>query len=268
MKTERLSISVINLILIVTLAACNSTTQGNATATADLSTIAPSQPTITAGATTQPTKSSGCANPYFPTSAGATWTYATSSSMAPDNTTKRTITSINATGFTTEDASAPDINVQIQWNCKDGNLAMLQSARITLSNDATVLGITSVDSSGYLIPAVISDGMTWSETLKIIGTGEVNGTTKMIQHNDTQIDCTAAGKESVTVQAGKFDALKVSCVYTITSLTEFQDQTGVSSPVITNETITDWFVVGVGSVKRETVGDISETAVLTSYSIP
>jgi hypothetical protein len=212
----------------------------------------------------QPTSSSACANQYFPSTPGATWTYANTSPMAPNSTTTRTITDISPTGFVVNDATTPDIIVRVKWSCKDGNLTMLESATISATN--ILLAVSSANSTGFLIPATISVGNNWSEKLELVGTGDVNGTTRMTQQNDTQIACTADGKESIKVQAGTFDALKVTCVYNITTTTQIDANPG--PPVSVTINITDWYVSGVGSVKTEKTGDIIETHELTSYSIP
>jgi hypothetical protein len=252
MKIQRSILFVISFMLV--LAACNAPATGNSIATQ----VNPTP------VTTQPTGGGACANQYFPSTPGATWTYANTSPQAPNSTTTRTITDINPTGFVVNDATTPDITVRVKWSCKDGNLTMLESARISATNIA--LAVSSAISTGFLIPATISVGNTWSEKLELVATGDVNGTQRMIQQNDTQIACTADGQESVQVQAGKFDALKVTCVYNITTTTQVDANPG--KPVNSTITQTDWYVAGVGSVKTEQTGDIIDTNELTSYSIP
>jgi hypothetical protein len=256
MKTLHSYLLVFGMLLV--LVGCNMPSSGVSGATQGNATPIPGQ------STSIPSGSGACANQYFPSKAGATWTYANTSPMAPASTTTRSITDIGPTGFVVNDATTPDINVAVKWSCQSGNLAMLDSATIMAAD--TVLAVSSVTSTGYLIPADISVGSSWSEKLELVGTGEISGTTRMIQQNDTQIACTADSKESIKVQAGTFDAVKVTCVYTITTTTTIDANSG--APVTNNITITDWYVPGVGSVKTEKTGDIVETHELTGYSIP
>jgi hypothetical protein len=268
MKTLRSSLFFIGMVLV--LAACNAQSTSTPIATQGNPTPAPDQPTsaptaqINPANTIQPASSGACANPYFPSTAGYSWTYANTSPMAPASTTTRSITDISATGFVVNDAITPDITMRVKWSCKDGNLTMLDSA--TISAASIQIAINSVTSTGFLIPATITAGNNWAEKLELVGTGDVSGTQKMTQQNDTQIACTANGKESVKVKAGTFDALKVTCIYTITTTTQIDANPG--PPVTNTINITDWYVSGIGSVKTEKTGDIIETHELTGYSVP
>jgi hypothetical protein len=269
MKPWRSSILLVTGMLLA-LAACSVpsasgtvSTQGNPSPLPPQTT---SLPTASGGGSSggSSASSGACTNSYFPTTPGATWTYANTSPMAPDSTTTQTLTNIGPAGFTVNDAITPDITMTVNWSCQGGNLTMLDSA--TLSSGSTVIAISSVSASGYLIPAAIKAGDTWSEKLSLVGTGEIDGTTRATQQNETQVACTANGLESVQVQAGTFNAMKVTCVYAITTTTQVDATPGV--PVNNSITITDWYVAGVGSVKTEKSGDIIETHELTSYSIP
>ncbi len=186
--------------------------------------------------------------------------------MAPASTTTRTLSAIATTGFVANDAITPDIKIAVKWSCKDGNLSMLRSATLTAKN--TDAYVKAISSTGYLIPAVITPGQTWSEKLGIETTAVVSGKNPgtLDQKNDTQIDCKAEGKAGVSVPAGKFTADKVTCNYTINTITTINDAVG--SPVTNKIDITDWYVSGVGSVKTVKTGDIEETHDLVSYSIP
>ena len=286
MKTSSLSLLVISLMLGLALVGCNSTppsstpvaAQGNATTLPAQPTSVPtlgnptplpakltSVPTapIATKAPIAPAGSGACANPYYPSTLGATWTYANTSPMAPASTTVRTISDVSAAGFITHDAITPDIVVTIKWSCADSNLTMLESA--TVSAKSIALAISSANATGFLIPAAISAGSKWSEKLDFVGTGAV-GKQQMTQQNDTQIACTNVDKENIKVKAGTFDALKVTCVYTIATTTDIGSTPG--TPITNTITMTDWYVLGVGSVKTEKTGDIIETHELTSYSVP
>jgi hypothetical protein len=256
MKTLHSYLLVFGLLLV--LVGCNLPSSGVSIATQANATPIPGQ------STSIPSGSGACVNPYFPIKAGATWTYANTSPMAPASTTTRSLTNIGPSGFVVNDATTPDINVAVKWTCTSGNLAMLDSATITAAD--IILTVSSATSTGYLIPADISVGSSWSEKLELVATGDIKGTQRVTQSGDTQMACTADGKESIKVKAGTFDAIKVTCVYTITTKTTIDANPGAT--VTNNITITDWYVPGVGSVKTEKTGDIIETKTLTAYSIP
>jgi hypothetical protein len=242
------------------LAACNLPTSSMGGASQGATTPA-------AGQTTSiPASSGACANSYFPASTGATWTYANTSPMAPASTTTRTITNISPSSFTVNDAITPDINMAVRWTCQGGNLAWLDTATITAGDVS--LAVTSATTTGTLIPAVMQAGGNWSEKLELIADSNPNGKYPhaIVQINDTQIDCTANGKESITVKAGTFEALKVTCTYVIITKTSIDANPG--APVTNNITLTDWYVAGIGSVKTKKTGDIIESNELTAYSIP
>jgi hypothetical protein len=272
MKTLRLSLLIFNCLLMLALAACNlPNSPSQPKATQANQTQPPDQPTGVATAqndpTVQPTKAStsACANTYYPSILGATWTYATTSTMAPSSVSTRTIEKVSPTGFTTNDASS-DVQVKVLWSCKDGNLTMLNGATIAAKN--MFANAVTANSTGYLIPADITAGGTWSETLNILTSGTAGKTTTVEQKNDTKIDCTSNGKESVQVKAGKFDAVKVTCLFDVTTTTDFNGQSGSGKPVNNQMTFTYWYAAGVGIVKSDETGDISGTAELISYSIP
>jgi len=273
LKTRRSSLLVIGVLLV--LVACNVPSTSNSIATQGNPTSAPTQSTsipatqIIPTIQSTPTTSSACANQYFPSTPGATWTYANTSPQAPPSTTVRTLTGITASGLVTHDVTTGDIQVDIKWSCKDGALAMLEEDSVsTITAGNLNFEIGSVKASGYLLPAALKAGQTWSETLEITSNGYIDGAHKAIQSNETQIDCTANGQESVKVASGSFNAFKVTCIYTITATTDIDGETTPAKPVTNTITITDWYVSGVGSAKTEKTGDITETKELTSYSIP
>jgi hypothetical protein len=77
----------------------------------------------------------------------------------------------------------------------------------------------------------------------------------------------AGATESITVPAGKFDAVIVTCIVTTTVTATVKGVTNPPNSFITETT--QWFVKGVGTVESISSGDSgNETIVLTSYTIP
>ena len=265
MSTQRSSLIVFSVLLVMALAACGTQSSGPAAAVQSQSNSATqSAPTKAAAAA----GNGGCSNAYYPSSQGATWKYANTSPMAPDSTTTRTLAAISANEFTSDDTVSGGINVVTTWRCQDGNLTMLETnSGMQDAPSGTMVWTTKVASvSGFLIPAAITSGQTWSEKLALSGIGFIDAQQRATQQNDTQIVCTAGGNESITVGAGTFNAIKVTCNYTITTTTSIDG--AAANPVTNTIAVTDWYVSKVGSVKTVKTGDISENIELTSYSIP
>ena len=113
--------------------------------------------------------------------------------------------------------TSPDIRVDTLWTCHAGNLAMFQGATISFGSAADGgFGLAHTDSAtGYLMPAMITAGQTWAETLSVQTHATVGGNHpgELTQQNDAKIGCTGAGNEAITVAAGSFQATKVTCVW-------------------------------------------------------
>ena len=78
------------------------------------------------------------------------------------------------------------------------------------------------------------------------------------------------GRETITVPAGTFEAVKIQSNSTIDISTSFE---GIEVPVKFNGTTISWYVPGIGFVKSVENGDFGGTAFaatteLQSYSIP
>jgi hypothetical protein len=263
MSTYRTFWPLTSFLLVLILAACNIPSSGTPASTVSVPTLAPTKQ----AAASKPSKT-GCGNPYFPDAPGSTWTFANSSNLggvAP-STTVRTLSGQSPAGVYVKDDTTPDIQVVVHWNCKDGNMTMLQAA--TISATALNASLKSESADGFLIPAEITAGKTWSEKLSIQTTGATTDSNPATveQKNDTQMDCAANGKESIQVTAGKFDAFKVTCKYTINTITTINGETG--KPVSVSFDVTDWYATGVGLVKGVKSGDIESVQELTSYKIP
>ncbi len=288
MNRSRSSILLVSGLLVLAALACDAPGAGKPLATPTKSTPVVAQPSAAATASPQPTASAqptaapqptakpqpaastDCANPYFPVKAGATWTYANTSPLAPDSTTTRTFTNIAASKFIMKDETTPDIRVDTLWTCQAGNLAMFQGATISFGAGADGgFGLAHADSAtGYLIPAAIKAGKTWAQTLSVQTHVTVGGSHpgELTQQNDAQIGCTGDGDEAIKVAAGSFQATKVTCVWDMVTVSTINGKTG--GPVTIHLEISDWYAPRVGSVKKVTTGDLPETKELISYSVP
>ncbi|HEX5941000.1 MAG TPA: hypothetical protein VFY66_01925 [Anaerolineales bacterium] len=208
-----------------------------------------------------------CANAYMPIVPGATWNYKLTGPL-PDTFT-HTILSVDDSTFVEQDVFAAGVTRQGTWNCENGNLIALDppsgaSANVNTENNVSV-DFETKDLSGVTIPATIHAGDTWSQALTLEGTQTINGTS-FPASNQLTSDCKAIGVESVTVEAGTFDAMRVEC-QTKMNLSLSMGDAPIQNTL--NLTGTNWYVEKVGLVKTLTTGlGFDSTTELVSYSIP
>ena len=207
-----------------------------------------------------------CANPYMPVVAGATWNYKLTGPV-PDTFTK-SIVSIDASSFTDQDAFGSGVTRQGKWNCENGNLTALNpssgdSANVTTENVS--IDFETTEMSGLTLPATINAGDEWAQSLTLEGTETINGTV-MPAKNQVSNTCKAIGIESVTVEAGTFEAMKVECV-TVMNIEIVMNETPIKNAMTINGT--NWYAENIGLVKTISLGTGFDSATeLTSYNIP
>jgi hypothetical protein len=231
-----------------------------------------SKPTLASAAPTAATLSAsgsgGCANAYYPVPSGASWSYASTGSGIGDYTYTQTITAVSAKGFTASDQFSTGVNATIKWSCQNGNLAVLDAGAgsFSMTTSKVKMTTTSVTADGYNIPATFVTGKTWSEKITVDGTVQASATQTVTSQIAVQFSCTAAGADTITVPAGKFDTVKATCTKKeVVSATE----QGTAVPLSTNQqSITYWYAKGVGFVQSVATGGAdNETVVLTQYKL-
>jgi hypothetical protein len=195
---------------------------------------------------------------------GATWNYnVTGITSATD---VRTIQTVAADGFTDQNVFSNGITLPGQWKCSNGALtAMDPFSTIPAGSSAKQsLHTDSVDGTG--LPAGTKPGDSFSLTYHMSGSLTENGTTSPLTEVVSET-CAADNMLSVTVAAGTFDALHLTCQVSLTITTTIQGTTG--QPIISNSTIQRWFAKGVGLVKSmDTSSAGVRTTELASYKIP
>ncbi len=210
----------------------------------------------------------GCSNPYFPVSPKNTWTYAFTSPLGKPHTTVRTLLGVSPTGFVVQDTFGTAVK-QVKWSCKNGDLIMLQSAKVTLAGDTTQIDANSSHATGVFLPADPAAAKTWQEGLGMVVTGDVDGKQKLTQSDNNQITCAYAGQSDLKLALGTVATIKVTCDYAMQISTAIQDDNG--NIQTTNSTVslseTDWYAAGIGLVQMERTGDIPESDQLVSYSV-
>ena len=203
----------------------------------------------------------------MPIVAGAAWNYKLTGPIS--DTFTHSILSMESDSFVEQDVFNTGVTRQGTWNCDNGNLIALNppsgaSANVSAGNNVSV-DFETKDLRGVTLPATIQAGDTWSQSLTLEGTQTINGTAFPASNQVTN-DCKATGVESVTVEAGTFDAMRVEC-QTAMNISITMGDAPVQSTI--NVTGTSWYVQGVGLVKTATTGmGLDSTTELVSYNIP
>jgi hypothetical protein len=216
--------------------------------------------------------SENCTNQYYPVTTGATWQYAGSNSTTGDFSFVRSITAVYQEGFVDQDVFDGGTTRTGTWACAAGDLSAMSQGGVATVNVPTnpstaTLIADSTESDGVTLPATLTPGESWNQAVKIAGTMKISEQISAKASNDTEYICTAVGQESVSVPAGTFNGMKVTCDYVMNIEVEME----ATGPVSTKLTSTSnmWYVAGVGLVKIEDQGDIGLTTIeLQSYSIP
>lgn len=207
-----------------------------------------------------------CANPLLPVKVGATWNYKLTGPLA--DTFTRSILSVDGSSFTDQDVFGAGVTRQGKWNCDNGNLIALNpssgaSASVTATN--MEVDFQTTEFSGVTLPAAVHAGDTWSQTATLEGVESINGT-DIPAKNQFMNTCTAIGPESVTVEAGTFEATRFDCQTDI-NITITMNGQDVQAPL--KFTSSNWYVENIGMVKTLVVGDgLDSTIELVSYNIP
>ncbi len=212
--------------------------------------------------------SGNCFNEYYPVKSGATWAYTMNSSMSGEDSFTRTILNVSETGFTDQDTWAIGTVRSGEWTCDHGNLtALSQGGMGTVSANGVNFEAISQESSGVTYPSPLGTGSNWGQHLVISGNVVISDGMSVFATNDTTQSCTDIGEESVTVPAGTFDALKLSCTASMVITTEME---GVATdPISITSTSEVWMVKGVGMVKLVDSNEMADsTILLNTYSIP
>jgi hypothetical protein len=226
-------------------------------------------PSLTGGGTAAPASGSSgsaagaCTNPWQPVVAGASWSYQESGPKSGSYV--RTIQTVSADGFTEQDAFSSGITHSTNWKCDHGALTADDpfSADVSSGSSAINLQTTSIEGTG--MPATTQPGDSFSITYHMAGTITENGKTAPVKE-DVAESCTADGMKSVTVPAGTFDALHLTCKLNLTINMTIQ---GASAPVVSASTAERFYAKNVGLVKSTDQSSAGLRVVeLTAYKIP
>ncbi|MBP9762793.1 hypothetical protein KBD34_04220 [Patescibacteria group bacterium] len=191
---------------------------------------------------------SACGNEYYPLRAGYTIAYRTQGGTGGSNTSRVNVLEATASKAVVKNSisrpGVPPLEITLEYKCENGSLVakgFADAISLTEADGAMARGadIETLSSEGQFMPARISAGQEWDAkyTIKLTPRGRPDvldkraGVVKM----EVAIRRAAVEKETVTVPAGRFEAMR------IISSTDFNGNT-ISSGV-------EWWVKGKGMVK-------------------
>jgi hypothetical protein len=200
---------------------------------------------------------------------GASWQYAGDWSVHGPLSLTRGFAEIGADGFTEQDVWSSGLTRTARMTCDGGNIQAIDLGTVvgTVSSTSIQLVADDVIADGFVLPAGVSPGDTWTQTLDITGKAVISENVSAPAHNEAAISCTAGQSESITVAAGTFDAIRIDC--------EVKMHVTVAVPAI-NEVTQDitsvtsaWLAPGVGLVRTQAESDLEDYSYeLVSYEIP
>lgn len=273
MKNNKLFTFILSAASIFLIMACNFGMSAPQTPATDSASTEETQPDVSVVPSEAPVNpevapakpASACDNPYLPIVVGAEWVYKTTDETT--NIYTRSIEKIEADGFFDKDVYEIGVTREAHWQCADGALIALDpnDSAASVTSQGIDLKLETVAAEGVTLPASMSEGDTWKQTLSLEGNVNMNDMQFFAKESGAR-ECAYIGKESVTVEAGTFDAHRIDCkltlVITITS-------EGMDIPTNTSFMQSEWYAEGVGLVK--TLTDLSGAKVaseLISYKIP
>ncbi len=234
-----------------------------------LGAVAPTQKLSVSMPLTSPAASQAanlCQNSFHPVSPNAQWTYTITGLGGDPNGLpyNMTITNITPNSFT-EHRQFPDGAADTNWVCTPDGLAATQPIDVTTAGRGTVQ-VQTQQYSGVTLPPVErwTTGATWTNSYRVKGQMQ---TAIMAMSGDATIDVQnkIAGKESVVVAAGTYDALRVDS----TAPAQLSLSLGIFGvPMTFNLVGSSWYVQDIGLVKSTLVVQgqpISITTELTSF---
>lgn len=225
-------------------------------------------------APTPQTASGGlCDNILFPIKQGASWTYLNTGSPSGDFTYTDTITELRTDGFTLTSQFTGLTRTQ-EWQCTPEGLKALQlggaGSAANISTQGTSAEFTTKEVTGISLPKEVTPGLQWTYSLTMEGFTAMPDN-QMAQSTGTfNFTMQEMGRETITVPAGTFEAVKFQSTSLVQIIADFQ---GIQVPVTINGSSTIWYAPGVGFIKSIENSDyggapFTSTTELQSYSIP
>lgn len=213
-----------------------------------------------------------CDNLLYPIRQGASWAYINSGGPNGTFAYGDTISEVRADGFTLTSQIANLTRTQ-EWVCEADGLKALElggGTTTSITAQGLTAEFTTVEVTGISLPKDIPSNMQWHYGLTIQGTIPMP-TGEQVQSNGTYlVDSQEQGRETVTVPAGTFDAVKIQTNSTVEILVPFGNE---QVPMTYRGTSVTWYAPGVGYIKSIENWDLGSTPYtatteLQTYVIP
>lgn len=252
-------------LLLTTLTACGTDSTNNQEVVLPI--LQTSDPNIIS-----PTSSELCGNVLYPTTQGAAWVYTSIGGPSGSFNYTNSITETRADGFTLT-SQFTDLTRTQEWDCQPDGLKAFQlggGSAAGISIQGMTAEFVTSEVTGISIPQTVTPGMQWQYTLTLQGTVAMPGNQQAQSNGAYSADMKEVGRETVTVPAVTFEAVKIQSNSNVNIMAVFE---GIEIPVKFNGTTITWYAPGVGYVKSVENGDFGGTAYsamteLQSYSIP
>lgn len=213
-----------------------------------------------------------CHNELYPVIQSASWTYSNSGGPFGAFTYTDTITQIRADGFTLT-SQFPDLVRTQEWACESEGLKALQfggGPTANISTQGVNADFKTLEVNGISLPRTITPAMQWQYTLKMEGVAAMPGNQNALSEGTFSSAMQELGRETISVPAGTFEAIKFQFNNTVKITTDFQ---GLQVPIEFSGNGFVWYVPGIGHVKsieNSSFGDEPSTYIteLQSYNIP
>lgn len=250
--------------LIFLLSACNAK---DPTAVVFPPTLEASQPD-----TMIPNTGTSCENLLFPVRMGASWTYHSTGSPSGEFIYTDTISEIRADGFTMTTQVA-DTARTVEWSCLSEGLRALQiggGTTASISTQDIAAEFTTLEASGVSLPREVTPGQQWQHNLTIQGSIAMPNEEGAPSNGTVSVSMQETGRETITISAGTFEAVKIQAATIIQISADFQ---GMPVPITINSSSILWYAPNVGFIKSIESSDFNGTSYTTttelqSYSIP
>jgi hypothetical protein len=194
-----------------------------------------------------------CDSPVMPVIEGASWTYRDADASV--SYTQR-ISNVTPTGFTMTQLIDGE-EYAVSWACTpDGLLATEFSVPVE------GFAFETLEASGVTFPNRLSVGDSWDSTFTIAGSMAQEGMQMSFSGQSVSTQ-TVVRRESVTVPAGTWDALVLDGPFTMTMSASVMGMTMPIPPMEGSSTV--WLVEGVGMVRTESAGSVTE---LVEFTLP
>lgn len=213
-----------------------------------------------------------CGNSLYPAIQGAAWVYTSTGGPSGAFIYTNSITATREDGFTLTTQFA-DHTLTQEWICLPDGLVAQQlgggsTAGVSMQDMTSQLKTSEVN--GLSLPKNITSGMQWQYSLRLQGTIVMPGDPEAPADGTYSTITQEIGRETITVPAGTFDAVKTQSNSTVDIVSSFG---GADLPIKFSGTTLTWYASGVGYVKVVENGDFggqmySATTELQSYNIP